>query len=78
MVHETGHSPFGLLDEYCCDGGYWQADDLPNVYGSLAECIADIPSLRDFDATRSPADCREIRNGTTNTGWWPRSRTATT
>lgn len=42
-VHETGHSPFGLADEYCCDGGYFQADDLPNVFASLAACIAEAP-----------------------------------
>ena len=22
VLHETGHRPFGLADEYCCDGGY--------------------------------------------------------
>ena len=24
VLHETGHSPFGLADEYCCDGGYFE------------------------------------------------------
>jgi len=43
-VHETGHRPFGLADEYCgprpygtgssgCDGGYFQRVNHPNLYG---------------------------------------------
>lgn len=54
-VHETGHSPFGLADEYCCDGGYFQADPLPNVYAGLNACIADAPSLG-----RVSSDCHVI------------------
>lgn len=34
--HETGHSPFGLADEYCCDGGYFQTSPNPNLYGPEA------------------------------------------
>ncbi len=34
--HETGHSPFGLADEYCCDGGYFQTGTNPNLYGPQA------------------------------------------
>jgi hypothetical protein len=38
-VHETGHKIFGLADEYCCDGGYWQPDPpYPNVYSSKQNC----------------------------------------
>ncbi|NYZ60592.1 thrombospondin type 3 repeat-containing protein [Candidatus Micrarchaeota archaeon] len=41
VVHETGHKIFGMADEYCCDGGYWQPDPpFPNVYTSLASCQA--------------------------------------
>jgi hypothetical protein len=31
-VHETGHVPFGLADEYCCDGGYFEAPNLTEDY----------------------------------------------
>jgi hypothetical protein len=24
IVHEASHAVFGLPDEYCCDGGYWE------------------------------------------------------
>jgi hypothetical protein len=41
FLHELGHSPFGLADEYCCDGGYFQTDERPNVYEKLADCQAD-------------------------------------
>lgn len=58
-VHETGHSPFGLADEYCCDGGYFQSEELPNVFSSLAACIAEAPLV---GAVAS--DCRVI------TGSW--------
>lgn len=36
--HELHHAPFDLADEYCCDGGYWLAASLPNVYPSLNDC----------------------------------------
>jgi hypothetical protein len=54
-VHETGHTPFGLADEYCCDGGYFQAEQFPNVYTDLASCIADILNVGGL-----PGDCRPI------------------
>jgi len=44
-VHETGHSPFGLADEYCCDGGYWQDPVRPDVYSTMGACQADAPSV---------------------------------
>jgi hypothetical protein len=31
-VHEMGHVPFGLADEYCCDGGYFEAPNLTEDY----------------------------------------------
>jgi len=41
VVHETGHRIFGMADEYCCDGGYWQpSDPYPNIYTSLYQCQA--------------------------------------
>ena len=41
VVHETGHKIFGMADEYCCDGGYWQpSDPYPNIYETKASCQA--------------------------------------
>lgn len=65
VLHETGHQPFGLADEYCnlrpgatggsCDGGYFQADPFPNVYDEPEDCAADAPSLG-----RTAASCQEF------------------
>ena len=53
LLHETGHQPFGLTDEYCnkrpgspstvtvCDPAFYQADPYPNVFQSLEGCQAD-------------------------------------
>jgi hypothetical protein len=54
-LHETGHVPFGLADEYCCDGGYFENPPFPNLWDSRGECQADAPSLG-----RTAADCRMI------------------
>ncbi|MEX1173724.1 MAG: hypothetical protein WEG56_14070 [Chloroflexota bacterium] len=54
VTHETGHQPFGLADEYCCDGGYFQQDDAPNVYSEPDDCQDDAPALG-----RTSAACRE-------------------
>lgn len=53
VVHETGHRPFGLADEYCCDTFYFQPDPLPNLYETQAGCAADAP-----DVGKTGADCR--------------------
>jgi hypothetical protein len=39
--HELGHAGFGMADEYCCDGGYFQPNPNPNTYLSAAACTAD-------------------------------------
>jgi hypothetical protein len=59
-IHETAHSPFGLADEYCnnrvppagvsCDGGYFEADEEPNVYESADACNDDLPILQSWDS----------------------------
>jgi parallel beta-helix repeat protein len=39
VVHETGHKIFGMADEYCCDGGYFQpSSSQPNIFHSQANC----------------------------------------
>lgn len=56
VLHETGHVPFGLADEYCCDGGYVMPkknpspDDLPNVYHKQGVCQMDQLSFGVTDA----------------------------
>lgn len=57
VLHETGHSPFGLADEYAGDGGYFENSPFPNLYDTLAECQDDAPSLG-----RVAADCQTITN----------------
>jgi hypothetical protein len=39
--HELHHAAFGLADEYCCDGGYWRPDPLPNIYNDQTDCNRD-------------------------------------
>ncbi len=62
LIHETGHSPFGLADEYCnplatppvpCDGGYFVAKPSgspTNLYETQADC--------DIDPFNSGKTCR--------------------
>ncbi len=63
--HETGHSPFGLADEYCCDGGYFEMSSNPNVYDSLASCQTDAPNVG-----RTAAACRQLSKGTNTVSQW--------
>ena len=64
--HETAHRPFQLADEYCCDGGYHQADELPNLYEERDDCEADVAALG-----RVPSDCREfIEDNLFSTDWY--------
>lgn len=69
-LHESGHRPFGLADEYCCDGGYYQRDR-PNLYEEFSDCQSDVPFLQGFDirlglTPRTSAACREFNDD----GWW--------
>jgi hypothetical protein len=67
VLHESGHTPFGLADEYCCDGGYFQTGSFPNVYAELKDCASDASNLG-----RTIGDCREIKdtNRGLTTGWF--------
>lgn len=65
FVHESGHAIFGLADEYCCDGGYWQPDPWPNLYTSLGNCQTD--------ATQQgwpTGDCKSITRTIDGTKFW--------
>jgi hypothetical protein len=55
VLHETGHSPFGLADEYCCDGGYFENSPNPDLWDTLGECQSDATALG-----RPTTDCRTI------------------
>lgn len=67
VLHETGHSPFGLADEYPPDGGYFEASPNANLFDTLAECQADAPTLG-----RVASDCRKITDTqpTTPVDWF--------
>lgn len=53
IVHEAGHQHFGLADEYCCGGSYWQEDPHPNVFETLENCQA---------LSQNPSTCRYLCN----------------
>jgi hypothetical protein len=58
LRHETGHTPFGLADEYCCDGGYFQDNNDPfmsNMYSSLIACQNDTQNVG-----RPGTACRQL------------------
>lgn len=68
VVHEAGHRPFGLADEYCCDGGYFtnsviDTPPFPNLFKTEAGCRNEAGE-RDFD----PDECRELFASGAN--WW--------
>jgi hypothetical protein len=77
LRHETGHRPFGLADEYCnfrnqpagsvCDGGYYEADPFPNLYGERDRCESDASNLEDAGVPRTPADCGSFPDAV---DWW--------
>jgi hypothetical protein len=37
-IHESGHSLFGFADEYCCDGGYSEGSEYPNIFSTQERC----------------------------------------
>ncbi len=57
FLHELGHSPVGLADEYCCDSSYFQPDPYPNIYelSNYGDCVND--SL----ATGVASPCQQIQ-----------------
>ena len=47
LLHESGHGVFGVADEYCCDGGYFESSGIPpqpNVFSSLDHCQTNATS----------------------------------
>jgi hypothetical protein len=76
LRHESGHSLFGLVDEYCCDGYYEQVDSNPNIYSSLGNCKDDAPSLGFsgsdcWNFCPANAGCQGSETGyCCGDGWW--------
>jgi hypothetical protein len=61
IVHESGHAMFGLPDEYCCDGGYWNSS--PILYDSSGGCTGDA-------ANSTWRNCIQLSAGTNTRNWW--------
>jgi hypothetical protein len=60
--HELHHAAYGLADEYCCDGGYFEANPYPNVMRDLFSCSM---------SGSTPSACAPINPA--NPGGWHRS-----
>jgi len=60
LLHESGHTPFGLSDEYCKTGAkeeaYFVPEPHPNVYDNHANCLADPLAANVADA------CQQIKD----------------
>jgi Tol biopolymer transport system component len=72
VAHESGHRPFGLADEYCCDGGYFTKQlfgpPFPNIFKEEPGCRAAA-----IDGGFDPDKCRsftEDRPFPRNRDWW--------
>jgi hypothetical protein len=57
-IHESMHSVFSLVDEYCGNTLYTQNDPLPNVWSSLDNCQDDA-----LAAGWTLGNCRQIASG---------------
>ena len=56
LLHETGHSPFGLADEYPNGKpAYWEPNPYPNIYDTAIKCWNDAINLG-----RVANDCRSF------------------
>jgi hypothetical protein len=69
FVHESGHSVFGLGDEYCCDGGYWQAGTNPNIWSSLTSC-QNYATANSLDKNSCTNFCPAGTQRCGSTGYW--------
>lgn len=70
FLHESGHSVFGLADEYCGNTGYFEAADEPNIWDVNASCEAEQTAKG-----RDPAACQQF---CANSGGWHGIQTGTT
>lgn len=60
VVHEVSHAAFGLADEYCCDGGYW--NNPPQLYLLESSCSGDADNT-------AWQDCQSI-HASSGIYWW--------
>lgn len=65
LVHESGHSIFGIADEYCCDSFYFEPSPNPNIWDSRTKC-RNAASANGWD----PNDCVQLTSGTSSINWW--------
>ncbi len=68
ILHEFGHSIFGLADEYCCDSYYFEPEPYKNIWISNSSCRNDMTS-EGWD----PNACYEFCPagvGNCESGWW--------
>lgn len=61
IIHEVGHTLFGLPDEYCCDGFY--AEVPPVLYRTRSECRRD-------PANEAWRDCERIVSTRDRRTYW--------
>lgn len=72
LAHESGHKPFGLPDEYCCDGGYYTLPKFSSLYVDQPACWSGAVALG-FD----PEACTAFTDVDSD-DWWlfePRKKT---
>jgi len=69
FVHESGHSLFGLADEYCCDSSYWYNTPDPNIFPSESSCKA-YATNNGLDKTACVNFCPKNSGNCGSTGYW--------
>jgi hypothetical protein len=69
FVHESGHSLFGLQDEYCCDSHYGTNPPDPNIFPSASSChdYADDNGMARADCVNF---CPAYSGNCGSTGFW--------
>jgi hypothetical protein len=69
FVHESGHSIFGLKDEYCCDSHYATNPPDPNIFPSASSChdYADDNGMARADCVNF---CPAYSGNCGSTGFW--------
>lgn len=69
VLHESGHAPFGLEDEYdgANAGALSQQETNPNIYETQDACQNDVSNVEDPGRTES--DCRDFPDSKGGT-WW--------
>jgi hypothetical protein len=69
FVHESGHSVFGLKDEYCCDSHYAANPPNPNIFASHSDCT-DYAGDNGLAAASCVNFCPAYSGNCGSTGFW--------